>query len=145
MARPKKRRWIYRIPNALYFKPQGIPMHVLEEVTLTLDEVEALRLADIEGLSQEEGAQSIGVSRATFGRILNQAHAKVADAILHGKALKIEHSDFIEDFDSTIYCSNCNETYILRDPVSRERQCPQCHSDEVQFINRPGRGRAKKR
>jgi predicted DNA-binding protein (UPF0251 family) len=77
-------------PNALYFKPRGIPLFRLEEVSLALDEVEALRLADAEGLYHEEAAEKMGVSRATFGRIIAQARRKVAEAILTGKALKIE-------------------------------------------------------
>jgi predicted DNA-binding protein (UPF0251 family) len=62
----------------------------LEEVFLLMDEVEALRLADLEGLYHEDAARKMGVSRATFGRILKQAKRKVAEALLKGKALKIE-------------------------------------------------------
>jgi len=72
------------------FKPRGIPLSGLDEVNLEIDELEALRLADYEGLYQQEAAARMNVSRATFGRIVEAAHRKVADAILHGKALKIE-------------------------------------------------------
>ena len=65
-------------------------MFELEEVSLLMDEVETLRLADLEGLYHEEAAQRMGVSRATFGRILDKARRKVAEALLKGKALKIE-------------------------------------------------------
>lgn len=94
MSRPKKCRCIQCQPNANYFKPRGIPLTSLEEISLNLDELEALRLADYEGLYHEEAAKQMNISRATFGRILDQARHKVIDAILGGKALKIEsHSE----------------------------------------------------
>ena len=90
MSRPKKCRCIQCQPNANYFKPRGIPLTSLEEISLNLDELEALRLADYEGFYHEEAAKQMNISRATFGRILDQARHKVAEAILGGKALKIE-------------------------------------------------------
>jgi predicted DNA-binding protein (UPF0251 family) len=72
------------------FKPRGIPLDQLEEVILKLDEWEALRLADWEGLYQEEAAGRMGISRQTFGNIIESAHKKIADVLLHAKALKIE-------------------------------------------------------
>jgi predicted DNA-binding protein (UPF0251 family)/predicted Fe-Mo cluster-binding NifX family protein len=74
-------------------KPAGIPARELEEVVLGFDEAEALRLADLEGLYQDAAARSMGVSRPTFGRILESARRKAADAILNGKALRIEGGD----------------------------------------------------
>ena len=90
MSRPKKCRCINCTPNTSYFKPKGIPIFKLEEVSLSLDELEAIRLADYEGLYHEEAAEKMTVSRATFGRILNEARHKVAEAIVDGKALRIE-------------------------------------------------------
>jgi uncharacterized protein len=90
MSRPKKCRRINCSPNASYFKPKGIPLINLEEVLLSLDEFEAIRLADHEGLYHEEAAVRMSISRATFGRILESARSRVADAIINGKALKIE-------------------------------------------------------
>jgi uncharacterized protein len=90
MSRPKKCRCINCSPNTSYFKPKGIPLVHLEEVLLSLDEFEAIRLADHEGLYHEEAAVRMSVSRATFGRILDSARGKVADAIVNGKALKID-------------------------------------------------------
>ena len=77
-------------PAASIFKPTGIPMHEIEEVVMTLDEFEALRQADLVGLYQEQAAEQMGVSRPTFSRIIESAHRKVADALVHGKALRIE-------------------------------------------------------
>jgi predicted DNA-binding protein (UPF0251 family) len=89
MARPFKNRQISCVPAASYFKPVGIPMRELEEIVLGLDELEAMRLADLEGLYQAEAAEKMGVSRQTIGNILNSAHRKLADALLNGKALRI--------------------------------------------------------
>lgn len=90
MSRPKKERCIRCQPNALYFKPRGIPLIHLEEVNLSLDELEAIRLADYEGLYHEQAAEKMGISRPTFGRILNEARRKLAEVLVDGKALKIE-------------------------------------------------------
>ena len=90
MSRPKKCRCVGCNPNVYYFKPRGIPLVELEEVSVHLDELEAIRLADYEGLYHEDAAQKMKISRATFGRILDEARHKVAEAILKGKALKIE-------------------------------------------------------
>jgi predicted DNA-binding protein (UPF0251 family) len=67
-----------------------VPLRALEQVGLTVDELEAIRLADLEGLYQEAAAEQMNVSRQTFGRILEAAHRKVADALVNGKALSIE-------------------------------------------------------
>lgn len=78
------------MPSVTYFKPRAIPLAMLQCVELTVDELEAIRLADFERLYQEQAAQRMNVSRQTFGRILDAAHAKVADALVHGKALSIQ-------------------------------------------------------
>lgn len=90
MPRPvSERRLDAPIPLRL-MKPAGIPARELQEIILGFDEAEALRLADLKGLYQEAAARSMGVSRQTFGRIVETARRKVADAILNGKALRIE-------------------------------------------------------
>lgn len=89
MARPMKCRRVACNVPVRYFKPQGIPMYALEEVELALDEVEAMRLTDIEDLYQAEAAERMGISRQTLGNIIARAHKKVALAIMEGKALRI--------------------------------------------------------
>ncbi len=96
MPRPHKPRIVCQGPAASYFKPRGIPLPFLEEVVLGLDELEALRLADVEGLSQEEAGKRMGVSRGTIGRLLERAHRTVADALLNGKALRLEGGPIAE-------------------------------------------------
>lgn len=78
------------MPQVTYYKPRGIPLTELQCIELTVDEFEAIRLADCEHLYQEQAAERMNVSRQTFGRILDAARAKVADAIVHGKALLIQ-------------------------------------------------------
>lgn len=90
MPRPiGERRLCARIPTRI-LKPAGIPTHELEEILLGFDEAEALRLADLEGLYHEAAARLMNVSRPTFGRIVETARRKVADAIINGKALRLE-------------------------------------------------------
>jgi predicted DNA-binding protein (UPF0251 family) len=90
VPRPFCSRRIAGRPAAPIFKPVGIPVVELEEVVMTLDEFEALRLADLDGLYQEQAAAQMRVSRTTFSRIIDAAHHKLADALVHGKALRIE-------------------------------------------------------
>ena len=90
MPRPCCRRHVGCAPDAIYFKPTGVPLHLLEEVVLPLDELEALRLADLNGQYQEQAAEQMKISRATFARIIEVARQKVADALINGKALRIE-------------------------------------------------------
>ena len=90
MPRPHASRHIARRPAVSIFKPLAIPIGALEEVVMTLDEYEALRLADLEGFYQDEAAAQMNVSRPTFSRIIDSAHRKVAEALVHAKALRIE-------------------------------------------------------
>lgn len=94
MPRPKKSRRICCSPTSTYFKPRAIPMSKLQISTLQLDELETIRLADFDHLSHEEGASKMKISRATFGRILEKARFKVADAILNGKAIEINLTNY---------------------------------------------------
>ena len=89
MARPRLCRKIGFNPNVTYFKPQGVPMRDLEIVELFAEEVEAVRLKNIEGLEQEDAAQKMNTSRSTFQRILVSANKKIAEALIQGKAIKI--------------------------------------------------------
>jgi len=89
MARPMKRRCISFEPGAVYFKPRGVPMSELEEVQLGIDEAEALRLSDLEQLSQAEAAETMGIHQSTFQRMLARARQKVSDALVNGKAIRL--------------------------------------------------------
>lgn len=90
MPRPISPREIEEPPQATWFKPTGIPLRDLEEVVLTFDEIEAIRLADVEGFYQEQVAEQMKVSRPTVGRILASARQKIANALVQGKAIRME-------------------------------------------------------
>ncbi len=95
MPRPKCCRNVCGVPDNNYFKPRRIPISQLEEVVLSLDEYEAIRLEDYEGLYQKEAASRMNISRQTFGRIIEAAHKKIADVLITGKTLKIEGGEVV--------------------------------------------------
>jgi len=94
LPRPFKCRRVGFMPGITYFKPAGLPLRELEEVQLSVEEAEALRLKELEGLDQTQGAEKMNISRPTFQRILASARKKMADALLNGKAIRIEGGNF---------------------------------------------------
>lgn len=94
MPRPKKTRYISQKPVVEHYKPAGIPLSELKEVNLNVEELEAVRLADLENLNQEQAAQQMAVSRPTFQRVLSSARTKIAQALSLGYSLKIKGGDF---------------------------------------------------
>jgi uncharacterized protein len=131
MSRPKCCRKVGCAPDKNYFKPRGIPSTELEEVILSLDEFEAIRLADLEGLYQEDAAEKMNISRQTFGRIIESAHKKVADILINGKALKIEGGEVAVAVDNTkrVKCKWCNKTFnssLASIDSGKEFICPRC-------------------
>jgi len=93
MGRPRLRRRIRFAPRVWFFKPVGIPLRTLDVVYLTLEEGEALRLRHLEELNQKEAAQKMKTSQSTFQRILQRAYHKTAEALVSGKAIRIESKD----------------------------------------------------
>ena len=100
MSRPVQCRRIRFAPEVRFFKPAGTPLRCLEEVTLSMDELEALRLVDLEGNYQESAAESMGVSRPTLSRILAEARQTVAEALVEGKALRVDGGQVSFEGDS---------------------------------------------
>lgn len=90
MTRCKMPRCLCFNPEVFYFKPQGVPLCHLEEVNLTADEVEALKLYEVDNLEQIEAAKRMKISQPTFARTLASANKKIAEAIVGGKAIRIE-------------------------------------------------------
>ncbi|TCO74817.1 DUF134 domain-containing protein [Marinisporobacter balticus] len=129
MARPMKPRKIAFMPENRYFIPVGKPKCHLEEIQLKLEEVEAMRLKDIEKLSQEECAEKMHVSRQTFQLIIDKARKKVAEALTEGKAINIQGGNYTLNI-CKYQCKNCdhefNEAYEKEVHV-----CPVCNSEEV--------------
>jgi uncharacterized protein len=126
MARPHKQRFIGTPPKVSLFKPQGIPLSHLEGVVLSLDELEAIRLADFDGDQHEHAAAKMNVSRPTFGRILEHAHKSVADALLNGKALQIEGGSVTTARRGQVRCRRCQRRWQVPIPAAAEFHCPRC-------------------
>jgi predicted DNA-binding protein (UPF0251 family) len=126
-VRPPKDRLVAFNPQISYFKPRGIPLLALEESCLTVDEREALRLADLLDLSHEEAGQRMGVSRATFGRIIQRARKIVADALISGKAIKIEGGNYrIVTEPGAFHCPGCGHRWVVACGALRPLACPAC-------------------
>jgi predicted DNA-binding protein (UPF0251 family) len=155
MSKPKKDRRVESPPRVVYFKPQGIPMVQLAQVVLHVDEYEAVRLVDREKLDQEQAAKRLGVSRATCARILDSAHHKIAEALVEGRAIRIEGGSFVLG-TNRFRCLDCGalwETEISPGPEPpAEADCPSCHSSRILDLARqagwqpgpPWRGRGRR-
>lgn len=130
MPRPHKFRRVEIIPGITYFKPRGIPVHSLEEVIITVDEFESLRLADYNALSHEESAEKMNISRATFGRILETARHKVIDALLNGKAIIIDGGNYKNLNTFEFQCRRCNRSWQFVSDKRRHKNCPHCDNEE---------------
>ena len=90
------------MPGVTYYKPAGVPLRFLDEVCLSIEELEALRLKDIEDLDQEHCARQMNISRPTFQRVLGSARKKIAEALLKGKAIKIEGGAYELESQSSV-------------------------------------------
>jgi predicted DNA-binding protein (UPF0251 family) len=142
MVRPQKERKVAFNPEISYFKPRGIPMFDLDEVCLTVDQREAIRLSDLLGMSHEDAGRRMGVSRATFGRIIERARQTVADALINGKAINVEGGNYqLVDRVRTFYCQNCEHEWQEPMGTGRPEHCPTCK--RIDFY-RVGQKRAQK-
>lgn len=128
MGRSKNCRRVRCLPDVNYFKPGGVPLSSLEESVLLVDELEAIRLADLEGLYQEDAAQYMNVSRQTFGKIIKSAHNKVAEALVNGKALRIEGGEIEMSEMRKFECLDCNQRWEIPFGTGRPMACPSCKS-----------------
>ena len=132
MVRPQKNRIVKFNPDVSYFKPRGIPMIDLEEVALTIDEREAIRLADLLGLSHEDAGKHMGVSRATFGRIVKKARKTIADAMINGKAINVGGGNYSITVEVRIFlCLECDHRWEEGHGTGRPRKCPSCGRDNI--------------
>lgn len=146
MARPTKWRRVAFVPKVTYFKPAGIPLYSLKEVCLSVEEAEAIRLKDLEGLDQEECAERMRISRPTFHRVLESARGKLAEALLSGKAIRIEGGNF-EMAMRRFRCGSDGhewdvpfETMVAGPPLA----CPTCKSPDIRPTLPSGLGPASR-
>lgn len=115
----------------MLFKPAGVPASRLAELVIGLDELEAIRLADLEGLYQEQAAGQMKVSRQTFGRIVSSARKKVARALVGGMSLRIEGGE-IEMADlRTFRCFECEHEWQVPFGTGRPEGCPKCEGSSI--------------
>ena len=124
MPRPVCCRKVHGEPPSSFFKPRGIPLSALEVVSMTVDEFEAIRLADLAGLYQEEAAGRMGVSRQTFGRIVESGRRKIAEALVHAKALEIQGGEIKLARPREFQCSDCGQRWrisVVDDQFGRVR------------------------
>jgi len=128
VPRPPCCRRIHGSPLVSYFKPRGIPLKELEETVLGLDELEALRLADMEGLYQDKAARMMKVSRPTFARIVESARRKVAEALVKGRALKLEGGNVMNAAIRNFQCSDCGHAWEVSFGTGCPEGCPACRS-----------------
>ncbi len=133
MSRPYKCRRVAFIPGITFFKPAGIPLRALEEIRLTVEEAEAIRLKDLEGLEQEEGAEKMHISRPTFQRVLASARRKIADVLLNGKAIRIEGGNF-EISPLRLRCGKNHEWEVSSQALIEgiPQFCPVCNAPVVE-------------
>lgn len=140
MPRPVRCRRVNFIPEVIYFKPAGIPMLVLEEVYLSVEEAEAIRLKDAEKLEQEKCAERMNISRSTFQRVLGSARQKIADALLNGKAIRIEGGNY----EMAVRRFRCADSGHEWDVPFEEIEagtppaCPECRSLNAMPVQLPG-------
>jgi len=132
VGRPTKWRRVGLIPQVTYFKPAGLPLVDLEEVCISVEEAETLRLKDLQGLEQEECADQMNISRPTFQRLLSSARRKVAGALIHGKAIKIEGGNF-EMAQRRFKCNDGHEWEVPFEVMisTPPRRCPECSTRKI--------------
>ena len=129
MPRPQNNRFVRKPPIYSEFKPAGIAGRNLDEIILSIDEYEALRLADYRNLSQEEAAEEMGISRPTFTRIIENARKKIAEFIVKGKFLRIDGGN-IHFLQNIIQCNSCGQMFIINIDKNFNK-CPVCGSEDL--------------
>jgi len=154
MVRPRKTKFVNFEPNVTYFKPRAVPLNQLQEVEITIDELETMRLSNLKKLIQENAAKKMGIHQSTFQRTLVRAREKITDALVNGKAIKIHGgeykmpggdgtgpigslgrgrgrsgSSFTQGPGGHCVCPKCNyETTHIRGQPCNQRKCPKCES-----------------
>ncbi len=134
MPRNQKERIVFEPPNIEGMKPIGIYGQLLESISLSIDEYEAIRLADYENMEQVEAAQVMGVSRPTFTRLIKKAHQKIAEAIVGVKVIRIEGGNFSFRRRKN-RCLDCGHITVFEEDETVDEFCPDCKSQNIISLN----------
>jgi predicted DNA-binding protein (UPF0251 family) len=141
IPRKRKRCWVEFLPDVNYYKPAGIPLQDLEEITLSVEELETIRLKDLDGLDQEQCAIQMDIARTTFQRHLYAAHTMIAEALVQGKVLKIEGGEYempsVRRFKCTV-CGHEFEAPFCNGQRGRDMPCPSCGKGPVSRLGNGG-------
>jgi len=129
MARPKNNRVVFEPPLYKVFVPKGTGGIPPEKVRISLDEFEAVRLADYNGLTHEEASEAMEISRSTFSRLIEKARKKIADIVINGKELVIEGGN-VHFRNNIIKCLDCS-SLIKTKMEECVSECPSCHSHNL--------------
>jgi len=133
MPRRKMHRVVNREPPVSVFKPAGVPARDLEEILLAVEEFEALRLADYEGLGQRDACEAMNISQPTFNRILGSARKKVSRALVKGCVLRIEGGNYVlDDGTGGLECEACG--HMLESSSDEAASCPKCGSAKFRWV-----------
>ena len=142
MPRRKRHRLVTKEPHVSVFKPAGIPARELDEILITIDEFEALRLADFEGLSQRNASTAMEISQPTFNRVLSSARNKVASGLVQGYVLRIEGGRYrLADGSGILECIDCGASVDMS--LEDKSSCQACGSTKLRWLRwekgmRPG-------
>ncbi|MFC1888005.1 DUF134 domain-containing protein [Candidatus Cloacimonadota bacterium] len=129
MSRPKKERSVNRPPLFTAFKPMGVMGTTLEQISLTLDEFEAIRLADYLDMEHSEASEEMQISRSTFTRLIEKARHKISRFIMEGKGLYIEGGN-IHFRGNVIHCQDCG--HMFNTNIEKQTtECPCCGSKNL--------------
>jgi predicted DNA-binding protein (UPF0251 family) len=129
MTRPKTRRRIYTPPLFSEFKPKGVKAADLEKIVMSLDEYEAIRLADALQLTHEEASVLMNISRSTFSRLIDKARLKTAEMLIKGKQLVIEGGQ-VHFTNNILKCNSCKTLFNV-EIAEKPEECPNCSSKEL--------------
>lgn len=142
MPRPRTCKRVACDPSWVYFKPRGVPLWDLDEEVVLVEEFEAMRLVDLEDLTQEKAAVRMGVSQPSINRLVASIRKKIASALVNGNAIRIEGGDYAIASRGFL-CYECKSVWEVPFGEPRPVKCPRCGSPNL-HRSPSDRGRGKR-
>lgn len=133
MPRKKRHRRILSPPRFSGYKPLGLAFENRGYIELLYEEYEAIKLADYDGMKHEEASELMGVSRATFARIYEEARKKISKALVEAKEIRAVFGNVIID-KNWFVCKECKTRFTIPSKIKKQ-QCPLCSSEKVNLLN----------